>query len=227
MELQFCASGDDISGSPYADADATEVRAWAEDGTLLGAVTAYRDGWRVTGSDVVPDWTDDGRITDSWEELLDESGIIWEGREEFISELTISYARTMLRVNTREYREGCDGKPCDGNAPGECGGHEVFPEDFATGNDMWPLLAFAPASRTSIDRDCGAFVILAGRDLIGLDAGQCGHDFALTRNHHGAGFWDRGYGDLGDRLTVAAQSFGESGAWYREDDGFVRLDDES
>jgi hypothetical protein len=37
-----------------------------------------------------------------------------------------------------------------------------------------------------------------------------GHDFWLTRNHHGAGFWDRGLRlCLGDILTKAAQSFGE------------------
>jgi len=38
---------------------------------------------------------------------------------------------------------------------------------------------------------------------------QHGHDFWLTRNHHGVGFWDRGYGDVGDRLTKAAQAYGE------------------
>lgn len=38
---------------------------------------------------------------------------------------------------------------------------------------------------------------------------QHGHDFALTRNGHGAGFWDRGYGAVGDRLTEAAQAYGE------------------
>jgi len=36
-----------------------------------------------------------------------------------------------------------------------------------------------------------------------------GHDFWLTRNHHGAGFWDRDYGKRGDRLTKAAHKFGE------------------
>lgn len=41
-------------------------------------------------------------------------------------------------------------------------------------------------------------------------AAECiGHDFILTRNHHGAGFWDRGLGDLGDRLTTAAHVYGE------------------
>lgn len=30
------------------------------------------------------------------------------------------------------------------------------------------------------------------------------HDYWLTRNHHGAGFWDRGLGKTGDRLTSLA-----------------------
>jgi len=37
-----------------------------------------------------------------------------------------------------------------------------------------------------------------------------GEDFALTRNRHGAGFWGRGYGEVGDRLTEAAHAFGEA-----------------
>ena len=40
---------------------------------------------------------------------------------------------------------------------------------------------------------------------------QNGHDFWLTRNRHGAGFWDRGYPDeVGDALTEAAHAFGEA-----------------
>jgi hypothetical protein len=43
------------------------------------------------------------------------------------------------------------------------------------------------------------------------DDSQNGHDFWLTRNHHGAGFWDRGYPDeIGDALTDAAHAFGEA-----------------
>lgn len=37
-----------------------------------------------------------------------------------------------------------------------------------------------------------------------------GHDFWLTRNDHGAGFWDRGLGALGDRLTAAAKVYGSA-----------------
>ena len=37
---------------------------------------------------------------------------------------------------------------------------------------------------------------------------QAGSDFALTRNGHGAGYWDRGIGDIGDELTDAAEVAG-------------------
>lgn len=53
------------------------------------------------------------------------------------------------------------------------------------------------------------------------DAEQNGHDFFLTRNGHGAGFWDRGYpGDVGEALTRASDKFGERD-FYVGDDGRV------
>lgn len=39
--------------------------------------------------------------------------------------------------------------------------------------------------------------------------GAIGYDFWLTRNGHGAGFWDRGLGELGDFLTSMAKPFGD------------------
>lgn len=49
---------------------------------------------------------------------------------------------------------------------------------------------------------------------------QIGHDFWLTRNGHGAGFWDKGLGEVGDNLTDACKSFGE--VWlYVGDDGLI------
>lgn len=49
---------------------------------------------------------------------------------------------------------------------------------------------------------------------------QIGHDFWLTRNGHGAGFWDRGLGEVGDKLTAACKPFGE--VWlYVGDDGLI------
>lgn len=37
---------------------------------------------------------------------------------------------------------------------------------------------------------------------------QFGHDCWLTRNGHGAGFWDRGQGAAGDALTAMTRPYG-------------------
>lgn len=42
----------------------------------------------------------------------------------------------------------------------------------------------------------------------GMRSSTAGNDFWLTRNGHGAGFWDRGMGDIGERLTDAAKVYG-------------------
>lgn len=57
--------------------------------------------------------------------------------------------------------------------------------------------------------DVKGFVRLAWAYLSAdkIDASQAGHDFHLTRNHHGTGFWDRGT-EHGSELSDLAQSFG-------------------
>ena len=55
------------------------------------------------------------------------------------------------------------------------------------------------------------------------DAAQAGRDFWLTRNRHGAGFWDRGLGAVGDDLTRDAHGFSERNA-YIGDDGLIYLE---
>ena len=63
---------------------------------------------------------------------------------------------------------------------------------------------------------------LANQELLRgtTDWSQVGHDFWLTRNRHGAGFWDRGLGELGDKLTESAHKFGEA-YLYTGDDGLI------
>lgn len=56
-------------------------------------------------------------------------------------------------------------------------------------------------------------------DQVG-DYVQHGYDFFLTRNHHGAGFFDRGYSDIGEILTDAAHAYGEV-YLYVGDDGMI------
>lgn len=68
----------------------------------------------------------------------------------------------------------------------------------------------APSTRAAFRRDCKAFAAAAGPMLSNLDATQVGHDFWLTRNRHGAGFWDGDYPEiLGETLTTLSRQFGE------------------
>jgi len=58
-------------------------------------------------------------------------------------------------------------------------------------------------------RDCTRFRELAGENIHGLDETTVAHDFWLTRNGHGAGFWDGDYEQtLGDDLTRLSETFG-------------------
>lgn len=72
--------------------------------------------------------------------------------------------------------------------------------------------------------DVVAFVAANQADLVasGLEAGHIGHDFWLTRNGHGSGFWDAELGELGDRLTDACSAFPEVDL-YVGDDGRLYL----
>jgi len=65
-------------------------------------------------------------------------------------------------------------------------------------------------------RDCKMFQHDNAADLVTFcdvtnrDMDSAGQDFFLTRNHHGAGFWDRGAGEIGKRLSDAAHGYGET-----------------
>ena len=47
----------------------------------------------------------------------------------------------------------------------------------------------------------------------GLSASRAGHDFYLSRNGHGAGFFDEGCPKAGD-LQAAARVYGSADVWY-------------
>lgn len=76
----------------------------------------------------------------------------------------------------------------------------------------------APGTLEAIREDCASFLDETRDDLLTLEPEAAGQDFYLTRNNHGAGFWDRDLGERGDRLTKAAHAYGESDL-YRGDDG--------
>ena len=46
-----------------------------------------------------------------------------------------------------------------------------------------------------------------------------GHDFWLTSQGHGAGFWDRGLGEVGDILSDSVDGYGDIVGLYLDDEG--------
>lgn len=78
----------------------------------------------------------------------------------------------------------------------------------------------SPATITRMAEDCADFQSEHAALLreSGLSDEQAGYDFWLTRNGYGAGFWDRGLGAVGDKLTAACKAYG-SFDLYVGDDG--------
>ena len=136
------------------------------------------------------------------------------------------YREAMLWANTLEY--GGDGVADDELGP-SLDAHVSDPE-------------IDPETWTQAESDCRGFLEsivsdgilpLAGDGSIlwpyvGHRAAEwsgadlAGHDFALTRNGHGAGFWARGLGEVGETLSDMAHAYGEV-TWVIEDDRVVSL----
>ena len=66
----------------------------------------------------------------------------------------------------------------------------------------------APETRRAMFLDAASFYKANLMDF--GDPGQAGHNFWLTRNRHGAGFWDGDYPEPeATRLTKASKAYGE------------------
>jgi hypothetical protein len=104
-------------------------------------------------------------------------------------------------------------------------------EEYAAGHDLtedtslqsaeFGIEDISPEALASIAEDCSAFQESAADMLDQWSDEQAGHDFWLTRNGHGAGFWDRGL-PHGDALSDIARSYGECDL-YIGDDGSLYL----
>lgn len=108
-------------------------------------------------------------------------------RLDSLDEFTTAYIECAL-WSTYDNSNESGGEPLDAN---------YGPEDIA------------PATLARMVDDCNVFRLTEGALLAkaGTDA-QNGHDFWLTREGHGAGFWDRGYGTVGDKLTKVCKAYG-------------------
>lgn len=81
----------------------------------------------------------------------------------------------------------------------------------------------APETLARMTVDCEQFQTKAEPLASDFPCSRVAHDFWLTRNRHGAGFWDGDYPKaIGDALTKLAHSFGECDL-YVGDDGKLYL----
>lgn len=80
-------------------------------------------------------------------------------------------------------------------------------------------------STSKAKQDCARFVTLAGDALDGVPSEFIGHEFWLSRNGHGSGFFDSDYvedQETRDKLQQMAKSFGEKDM-YLGDDGKIYI----
>lgn len=93
-------------------------------------------------------------------------------------------------------------------------------DDETPMDSLYSIDDIAAAALASMMADCAAFCDANAAD-IGDEHERAGHDFWLTRNGHGCGFWDGDWSEeVGDRLTKASEAYGECDL-YVGDDGFI------
>ena len=104
-----------------------------------------------------------------------------------------------------------------------------FTEAGPDSEDITTDSEFSQEALTELAQDCKEFQFSAEGHMVGCSRGgsrytvqeQAGHDFWLTRNGHGAGFWDGDWPEKhGAVLDRIAKDFGEIWA-YLGDDGFI------
>jgi hypothetical protein len=90
-------------------------------------------------------------------------------------------------------------------------------------DENYDVSDIAPETLRGMIKDCKEFRTGRTKKLLAeakVSDAAAGHDFWLTRNRHGAGFWDRGLGKVGDLLTTDAHAYGGVDL-YVGDDGKI------
>jgi len=114
------------------------------------------------------------------------AGVLPTPRERWVEEFVQGYMTCALWSSTDEEHDGMEGFPID------------------------------PVTQAKMRVDCEDFIDSVPEGIwkvvfeeYDYSYTQAGHDFWLTRNHHGAGYWDRGLGKFGEKLTELAHAAGE------------------
>ena len=136
---------------------------------------------------------------------------------------TAGYIECALWCGVMAYKhdETC---PCADDAPdSECTCSPEMCSSTDAGCDEMHASDLTDDARETLTKDAHSFYESNVADLraSGLDMARAGHDLWLTRNRHGAGYWDeKSRGKLADaaldRLTDAAHAEGEASLVYSE-----------
>jgi len=132
--------------------------------------------------------------------------------------LTALWAETvLLPCGEDEIVDGC--MDVDENHPL----HEVY--ECEPLDKYFQVTDFDADARALARTDCERFLGMidsAGLLERALECGDIAHNFWLTRNGHGAGFWDGDFADIGDELSDIAKDFGDCTV-LTNDDGSLSL----
>jgi len=94
----------------------------------------------------------------------------------------------------------------------DCGGHEQALDEKFTAEDI------SPETMERIIADCQKFQTEQNEHFWKCNHDGAGHDFWLTRNGHGAGFWDGDWSEpAATVLTKASKAFGECHLYVGDD----------
>ena len=86
-------------------------------------------------------------------------------------------------------------------------------EDTSLLNLKYSIDEFDKKSLRILEKDCESF-FKDNFELISEDLERAGHDFFLTSNRHGAGFWDGDWPkEVGEKLTKESHNYGENYFW--------------
>jgi len=172
-------------------------------GSVLGEYVEVLDGSVVYDSDVGARVIISEAVVDGEEVSPD---AIWYGGEisegEF-EQFFRSYVETALWAEVPEYSyfsEGMGEEYLDMPGYYEYDQHDFDQDDIDA------------ASLQTMREEAEDFLKQA-YPLVRENLSRAGHDFDLTRNHHGAGFWDGEWGKYGDRLTDLSHPYGELSLW--------------
>lgn len=165
--------------------------------------------------------------------VMDQEGTVSGNRFEDLSPFLQGYIECMLFTNCAsgismvewdepENQEAVTEGQADGSIPTDSGFGDIYPDSFM--RMFLDCSDFQAKARHLLSQVYGhtfsAYVVGDGtlpdshRPAWDYDAKAAGRDFWYTRNGHGVGFWDRGLGDIGDKLSDIAREFGEVNAFF-------------